>query len=313
MRDIPKWIHLRIGCSHVCRSMALAAVLMASSALLIQCKAQPSGGTQDTAASVQTITRSGYTFEIFTTPEQQLHYARTWFSNPNEKRAALELLLEYFPRAKNVRAQAELELAYLDLGGDYRFADSAACLRAIDKYQAVAAQYVDLPSICAKAHWYMGWIYADLLNHKRNAIAHYQTIVKQYPDETLSLKPPVPWVALVLPQAIEKPVAVYEYPIYKWSSIALLEIIRNTECEEEKWIAFETLWSQDRASLAMGYAFRELVCDSPLLAQKVAARAGVYLEARLFSKPIADEVRAALKSLNAGEAASSKQGTQRAP
>ena len=226
-----------------------------------------------------------------------MQYARTWFDDYKEKQAALEMLIERFPEAKTVRAEAELELAYLALGVDYRFVDSTACRRAIEKYQRIAAQYAELPLICAKAHWYLGWIYVDLLHLKREGLVHYQTIVAQYPEATLNMKPPVPWAGLVLPQAIDRPMAVYEYPSYKWSSFALLEIIRNGQREDEKWSAFEKLWSRDRSSPAMGYAFRALLYDSPSLARKAAQRAKVYLEAQLFSPPLADEVRVALASL----------------
>jgi tetratricopeptide (TPR) repeat protein len=292
-----KWIHRQLGQSHAV--IALATMLITGSILLIQCTQQSEKTVKKTIAtvSVKTVSYSGYTFELFTSPEQQLQYALTWFNDPNEKRAALELLIEHFPEAKTICAEADLELAYLILGVDYRFANSTACLHAIEKYQRIVSRYTDLPWICAKAHWYMGWIYADLLKQKRKAVKHYQTIVADYPDAVLSLKPPVPWVGLVLPQAIEKPMAVYEYPVYRWSSIALLEIIRDSRNEDEKWMAFEKLWSDDRASLAMGYAIRELLFDSPSIAQKVASRAEAYLNMGLFSQPMAEEVRGALESI----------------
>jgi hypothetical protein len=298
MRENCKGIHSRFGPSHA--HLALLAILIAGSALLIQCTEQPAAPIKSATESVgvETVTRNGYTIELFATPEQQLQFTRTLFADSNQKRTALEVLIERFPEAKTVCAEAELELAYLVLGDDYRFSDSAACLGAIEKYQQIASHYGDLPPVCAKAHWYMGWIYADLLKQKRKAILHYQLIVKRYPDATLSLKPPVPWVGSVLPQAIEKPMAVYEYPNYKWSSLALLEIIRISTDEDEKWNSFEKLWSGDRASLAMEFAFRALVVDSPSLAQRVAPRARVYLEAQLFSQPIAEDIRAALESLN---------------
>lgn len=297
MRENCKLIQGQIGPSHA--YIALMAVLIAGSALLIQCTERPAAPVIVTTASerMETITRNGYAIELFAAPEQQLQYTRTLFADLNQKRTALEVLMERFPEARTVCAEAELELAYLALGDDYRFSDSAACRRAIEKYQQIASHYADLPPVCAKAHWYMGWIYADLLKQKRKAILHYQLMVKHYPEATLSLKPPVPWAGWVLPQASEKPMAVYEYPNYKWSSLALLEIIRNSESEDEKWISFEKLWSSDRTSLAMQFAFRALVEDSPALAKKVAARARIYLEAQLFSQPIAEDIRVALESL----------------
>jgi tetratricopeptide (TPR) repeat protein len=276
----------------------LVAILITGSTLLIQCTQPPiEDSMENTTARIQKITHNGYDIELFDTPEQQLQYARTRLTDPNEKHAAFELVIERFSEAKTLRAEAELELAYLALGVDYRFADSVTCLHAIEKYKRIIFQYADLPLVCAKAHWYLGWIYADLLKQKRKAIAHYQTIVEFFPDATIDMRPPVPWAGLVLPQAIDRPMAVYAYPSYKWSSLALLEIIRNSEREDEKWTAFEKLWSGDRASLAMGYALRALVYDSPSLAQKAAAKARIYFAAQLFSQPIAEEVRIAMESL----------------
>ncbi len=274
-----------------------AVMLTLWGAVLVQCTRRPAQNPANDTVSLQRITREGYAFEHLATPEQQLQYTRTWFTDPKEKRVALELLIELFPQAKSIRAQAELELAYLALGDDYRFTDPAACRRALEKYGHIASEYTDLQSVCAKAHWYMGWIYADLLKQPRKAIEHYQVVVKRYPEALLNLKPPVPWVELVLPQAIKKPMAVYEYPAYKWSSIALLEIIRNSDNEEEQWHAFEKLWSDDPTSLTVGYAVRKLVNGSPSLALKVALRTGVHFKDRPFSRPMAEDVRRMLQSL----------------
>jgi hypothetical protein len=244
--------------------------------------------------AVRVVTRNGYAIEIYESAEDQLRYARAWFSDPREKQAALEVLIEQYPEAKTVRAEAELELAYLSLGTDYRFADKTACRRALQQYRQIAARFADLPAIGAKAHWYMGWIYADLLGQKQLAVSQYQTVVEQFPGITLKLEPPVPWVSLVLPQVADKPRADYERPVYVWRSMALLEIIRNSEDDEEKWSAFEKLWADDLTGVATGHALRALLHGSPTLARKVAGYARFYLQTRLFSQPMTDEVRAAL-------------------
>jgi tetratricopeptide (TPR) repeat protein len=238
--------------------------------------------------------RNGYAIEIFETAEDQLRYARAWFSDPQEKQAALEVLIEQYPEANTVRAEAELELAYLALGADYRFADEGACLLAIGKYQRIAVQFSRLADICAKAHWYMGWIYADLLRQNSKAVIHFQTIVSRYPDATLRLESPVPWVSLVMPQFENQPQVVYERPVYSWRSMALLEIIRNSEDQEEQWVAFEKLWSSDITGAATGHALRALLLGSPGLAKKAVGHAQFYLQAQLFSGPMAAEIRAVL-------------------
>lgn len=311
MRKTVQWNQHQIGFTSA--PIAFMILLIVSGALLVQCFQPPTDTPEDTTISKQSITRDGYIIELFATPEQQLQYTRKWYCDPGGKRTALELLIKRFPEAKSIRAEAELDLAYLTLGEDYRFADQAACLRAVKKYQKITSQYAGLLSVCAKACWYMGWIYTDILKQKRKGLAYYQIIVKRYPDAILTLSPPVPWAGKVLPQAIEKPKPVYQYPIYKWRNIALLEIIRNSDNEDEKWTAFEELWSHERDSLAMGYAFRFLIKDSSSLAQKTAAKASEYLKTRQFSPPIAEEVRIALESLKFKAHPSPKKGRLRLP
>lgn len=238
----------------------------------------------------RTVTRNGYDIYIFDSAEEQRRYARTWCFDPLKKQAALEALIEYFPEAKSICAEAELELAYLVLGPDYRFANRSACLKAIEKYRQIAARFSEMPDISAKAHWYMGWIYADLLNQKSRALTHFQMIVSHYPDAALKREFSVPLVSLVLPHVVNDPQTVYERPVYSWRSMALLEIIRNTEDEGAKWAAFEKLWSDDCGGPATGPALKHLLHGSQVLRQKAAEFAQHYLQARLFSQPLAEEI-----------------------
>lgn len=242
----------------------------------------------------KTVVRNGYTIEIFETAQDQLRYARAWFSDPLEKQAALEVLIAQYPQPADVRAEAELELAYLALGGDYRFAGERACRNALRQYERIAAQFSDLPDIAAKAHWYMGWIYADLLRQKKDALAHYHIIVARYPDAVLKLEPPVPWVSLVLPRNADRPPAVYESPVYPWRSMALLEIIRNSDDDEEKWTAFERLWARDQVGTITGHALLALLRGSPTLGQRASGPARIYLQTQPAGRSLAKEMRTVL-------------------
>ena len=197
-----------------------------------------------------------------------------------------------------------MEIAYLALGSDYRFASAEMCRQSIRHYKRVLADFDNLPSICAKANWYIGWILADLLQRPREAIAFYQVIATDYPATTMNLEPPVPWVSLVLPQSDDKPREVYERPSYYWASLALLEIIRLSENNDERWTAFTALWSNYRNSLATGYAMRELLNGPRSVALKAASYARAHLDAHNFSGSIDQEIRAALSKLS-GQASSS--------
>ncbi len=269
-------------------------LLMLSGAAPTHGDSPPDNSDFTSGSAHRTVTRNGYDIYIFDSAEKQWRYARAWCFDPMKKQAALEALIEYFPGAKSICAEAELELAYLVLGPDYRFADRTACLKAIEKYRQIAARFSEMPAIGAKAHWYMGWIYADLLNQKDSALTHFQMIVSHYPDAALKREFSVPWVSLVLPHIVNEPRTVYERPVYSWRSMALLEIIRNTEDEGAKWAAFEKLWADDRTGPATGPALRHLLHGSRALRQKAAEFAQSYLHARLFSQPLAEEIRQVL-------------------
>jgi len=277
---------------------ALMPVLITLTMAFIQCNEPPHESFQKQRMEPETITYNGYSILFYSTPEEQLRYAQEWSSDSQERRAALEVLIQRFPESKSVRAEAELELAYLALGTDHRFADEAACKQALEKYRQIIARYSNLAAVCAKAHWYMGWIHSDLLGQKRIAIEHYQTIAQRYDEARLNLEPPVPWVSLVLPQTKNETPAVYERPTYRWGSIALLEIIRNSTHEEEKWQAFQTLWLDYNDSLATGYALRALLHGPPSLSEKVAGYAQTHLQAKLLSRPLAEDIQTALIALS---------------
>jgi hypothetical protein len=238
----------------------------------------------------RTMVKDGYTIQLFSTPEEQLRYAQRWFYDPKEKGAALELLIEIFPGARRVRAEAELELAYLDLGSDHRFATPRSCRLAIDRYKKVFERYPDFSDIRAKTIWYIGWILSDLQDKPLDAAVFFQKVVDDYPDATLNLKSPVPWVSLVLPQIDDRPQAVYETPTYYWASIALLELVRIHDDEDQKWIAFKKLYSDYRSSFATGYAIRALLKASPFLARKTLPYAKNHLASMLLHRSMADEI-----------------------
>lgn len=245
-----------------------------------------------------TVSRDGYTVCVFPTAEEQLRYARGSFSDPQEKRLALQVLLERYPESRVIRGQAELELAYLALGHDYRLADPSACRQALECYAQVIGTYEDLPSICAKAYWYMGWILTDLLQEKRSGMDKYWVVVDRYPDEIMRLEPAPPWVRLVLPEGRNKERAVYEQPAYYWSSLALLEIIRTGENLEERRNAFQTLWLHDSNSLATGFALLKLLCSTPALAGEISEYAGAYLESGNPTRSLAEDIRKTLERLS---------------
>ena len=103
---------------------------------------------------------------VFFTPAEQINYTRSWFARIQEKRAAHEAFIVLYPKEKRYCGLASLDLAYLQLGGDYRFALESSSFAAIKNYKAILEGYSEFADIVVKAHWYIGWIYSDLLNDK---------------------------------------------------------------------------------------------------------------------------------------------------
>lgn len=277
-------------------SQSLVTLVLVSILFFSSCSQQASESKKTDTGGQQTVSWNGYTIEVFPTAEEQFRYARSWFSDPSEKQAALEMLIETFPKARSVRGQAELELAYLTLGADYRFADPAACTRAINRYKQIVTDYSALAPICAKAYWYMGWIYADLLKDSQRGIENFQIVVDRYSTVTLILEPPVPWVSLVLEDTNSQGTKWYSKPTYSWGSIALLEIIRNSREVKDKLQAFETLLTYYRTSLSTGYALCHLLNHKPVVTA-AAKPARQYLQDLRPNHPLSENIREALQTI----------------
>jgi hypothetical protein len=265
---------------------------------LMQCNEADVDDAQPAPRVNRTIDHDGYAIPLFSTAEEQFRHALGWFSDLNEKKASLEVVIDTFPEAKTVHAEARLELAYLALGRDYRYSSPAQCHAAIGKYHFILSEFSDLPVICAEANWYIGWILADLLDEPGKAVAYYQTVVADYPDATLNLRVAVPWVKLVLPLKKKRPQDENEHPTRYWSSMALLELVRISGTEAGQWSAFEALYADHRSSPATGYAMRILLYGSPSLQRQTAAYAKQHLVAGMFSGDVARQIRERLN--NAG-------------
>ena len=264
----------------------LVFILALSSALCVR----PAAAQTPNSAKPEVVVCNGREILRFDTPEEQLRYARGWLADPAEKRAALTVLLDHFDEPVAIRAQAELELAYLELGSDYRTAGRKACEKAIAQYNRIIKYYTGHPSVCAKAHWHLGWIYADLLRRPEQGLVHYRIITARYADAQMRLEPPVPWVSLVLPQITEKTPAVYERPTYAWAAMALLEIVRHSRDTTERVRALETVMVSHGESLAAAYALRLALTQPDPLGRKAARYAERLLAGARLNQPLKTDI-----------------------
>jgi hypothetical protein len=280
----------------VLRAIVLVPLLVFFFTGLVQCSKTAVDDAKPTPKVPRTVICNGYAIPLFSTPVEQLRHALGWFPDLHEKKAALEIVNDAFPDARTIHAEARLDLAYLALGRDYRYATPVQCRTAIGKYKKILSGFSDLPAICAEANWYIGWILADLLDEPGKAAKYFQTVVETYPDTTLQLKSTVPWVSLVLPQVEKMPQAQYARPTYYWSSIALLELVRTSERQADKWSAFEKLYADHRSSQATGYAIRELLGGSPSLRHKITAYAKQHLKTMMFSGPMEKDIHALMQN-----------------
>lgn len=217
------------------------------------------------------VSFEGYNIPKFPTAQGQLNYARSFFSDINEQKAALRMVCRLFPGAGTACGTADLTLAYMHLGNDYRFAPRTAMLRAIDAYRGIIQSYPDHPKILVKAHWYLGWIFCDLLGEAGEGLAYFRRITSDWPGLPMALSPPVPWVSLVFPAGPAAPPADEAKPRKQWGALALLEIIRHTPDRREAFQAFDRLMGAYKTDTATAMAARLMLSD-PLTAGAVRPR-----------------------------------------
>lgn len=203
-----------------------------------------------------TIVIDGIGVPVFSTAEEQLNYTRSWFAEKDGKRAALKALIALHPRKRELCGLASLELAYMRLGDDYRFAHENGAFDALASYDDILAEYADFPEIMAKALWYKGWISIDLLYDRQAGLAAYRRLVRQYPHQQILPLPAAPWVSLIYPGEAQGDGATDIRMENSWAALALVEIIKHTEKSDAAWETFVRLWREYRHDVATGFALR---------------------------------------------------------
>ncbi|MEE4240577.1 MAG: tetratricopeptide repeat protein [Desulfopila sp.] len=231
----------------------LGALLLLLVTLLFSCSEMPSEGS-GVDEEPHLIEIDGLQLPVFGTAEEQLNYTRSWFAETDAKKAALQALLHLYPESRRYCALAELDLAYLELGDDYRFAPRRTAFAAIKAYRNVVQRYPDFPDISAKAYWYIAWIYSDLLNDRHRGIKYYQRVADTFPDEEVTLLPSAPWFSIIYPDR-ERSTLLSPQENY-WAALALVEIIRYTENDETAWNSFQQLWQNYRKTVSTGVGLR---------------------------------------------------------
>ncbi len=233
---------------------------------------------------------------VFSSAEEQLNYTRQWFEDIQEKRAALHAFLQLFPENKQLSGVASLDLAYLQLGSDYRFTPEHACFAAIKDYRAILSRYDGHPGLQAKALWYIGWIYTNLLAENDKGMAYFIELVEKFPHEQVSLLPPAPWVSIIYRADESINTALYHRSINHWAALALLEIVQHGKDGEVAWQAFDTLWQDYRKDKATGFALK-IILQRRLHTDKALERARQYMEKEFSNVHILGDIQREINAI----------------
>lgn len=220
--------------------------------------------------------QDGFEIPVFSSAMGQLNYARSGFTDKREKKAAFRAVLDLFPRDIRECGHASIGLAYLHLEPDYRFASPKTIRRAAVDFNSVLDRFAGQPDVVVKAHWYLGWIYTELMDEPEKGLVHFWRIVREFPDAPVSQSPPVPWVNLVSPPKQTQDRKHPQGPEKLWAEVALLEIIRNTPDHTRAALAFDHLAERFPAGAATGFALKFMLTD-PGLANHALPRVAPYL------------------------------------
>lgn len=231
---------------------------------IISCTNAPDSPKKNDS-NLEILTQDGFNIPQFPWARDQLNYANSGLANKKEKQAALRAVLTLFPDNRPARGNAAIGLAYIHLETDYRFATSTEILRAVNGFLSVIKDYPDLDHIQVKAHWYLGWIYTELLGDLENGVLHYWAIVTDFPDIPRNLSVPVPWISLVYPPDLSQKLPSPRPQEKYWAGIALLEIIRYSPERENAIKAFDLLFDSYYTSVETGFALK-LMLKKPDLA-----------------------------------------------
>lgn len=196
---------------------------------------------QDSAAIIRQI--DNINIPLLANATEQLVFARSSMESLETKRAAWKAVSEFYPEALPERKIAALELAYLQLGHDYRLADRQQCHAALNSYADIIANYRDDANVAAKALWYQGWIYSSLLSSPESGKEYYLEIIKKYPEATVEFLPPPPWLNLEGNRPEDAPKSPERTSLH-WADLARLELVRTAaNAPEAEKIAEEVIES----------------------------------------------------------------------
>ncbi len=212
--------------------------------------------------SQQYINIDGFQIPHFMNARKQLEYARSSFTNSQEQKAALEAVIKLFPEAINEVTEANVDLIYFELGDDYRLAPPKLCRAAIVRLENIIRQYPTASQACAKAQWYIGWLYTDLLRNPKQGLVAYKKVVSGYPYEVFYISSPFDSAILDYSENGEKTSETGEK--HWWGALALLEIYKHSRLHSDKQRILSEILSKYPVDLSTGYVVYDMITRYPL-------------------------------------------------
>lgn len=215
-------------------------LLLGIALLLTGCSPPPAA--EQTASSSQPFREIDHrSIPELPTAAEQLSYALSRFTDQTEQRAALKAVATLHPKDRRATGLAALELAYLELGEDYRLAGAEQKERARQYYQRILSKYPELAEVAARALWYLGWIATELETDAAPGLVHYLELINRFPDERLSLPQPAPWLTIDLIDDSDIQHSAPPQLTVTWADLARLEILRHSADRQLTWKHLLTL------------------------------------------------------------------------
>jgi len=280
---------------HRCRPnfLLLSLLSLLLCGLLCSCRRD----TPPPATAPQTVqaTRQvdGVDIPLMSTPAEQLLFARSNLNDPAVKIAAFKAVAVFHPTASHEQKLAALELAYLQMGEDYRRASPEQCGKALAGYRQIFETYQDNPDIAAKALWYQGWIVSSLLAEPAAGEKYFLQLIRDYPDATVEFQSPPPWLKLMEAGPDESQRAADDSAAH-WADLARLELVRNTVDDRQA-----AALTRQMLGAAAATPLRDLLVKNLLLfhgkSQEVRDIASAYLALHTGPAPGQDNIVADIR------------------
>ncbi len=248
-------------------------------------------GDEKNKETIRTILFENVSLPVYDSAQEQIAYAYSLPTGSEAQKNGFRFVAERFSANRSVCAQALLQVAYLELGADYRLADDETCRRGLKRYAEIARIYADLPVARAKALWYMAWIHTDLLGEIDQGLRLYRQLVAEYAEGMPRPEEPTPQVSFIYPEARKQ--AEGGIHASSWPALAQLEIIKNDQDRDKQIQALDQLLAREPNSQAAGLSLLFLL-KNQAGDEKIIRPARTFIQGKNVSPTLAGDIHKVL-------------------